>query len=285
MIEKLKDQGAYYEGSGNKISGVTMKVAVTGAKGFIGCHISNELISRGHEVVKLVRPSLDNKSILARRLERVEAICHCAWEGHPRQEVDISRNLSTSMLVAMAADLAEVKHMVFMSSGGGINGNTEYAIGKSGVEGIYSKELGLFNFDLTVIRPTAVYGTGQDPSKGIGAVTTFLDAITKDKPIHILGSPYSGRDFLHVDDLAKCVSAVIEQKAYGTFEVGGPEVVKLNDLISMIEATVGKTAIVQIENPTGVDPQTVQLNNEAITNTTGWIPKIYIEDWLNWSDK
>lgn len=260
-----------------------MLVAVTGAAGFIGSHVCKELEARGHEVVRLVRPALDNKLSLANQLQGVEAICHCAWSGHPRQDVDISRNIATSTLVAMAADLAHVEHMIFMSSGGGIKGNTEYAIGKNGVEGLYHKSLGLFDFELTVLRPSAVYGPGQDPSKGLGAVMTFLDAVRHNKPIHILGSPYSGRDFLHVEDLAKCVAEVIEQKTFGTFEVGGPEVVELNRLITLIELALEKTALVQIENPSGVDPQIVKLDNGPIREATGWTPKIFVDSWLKWS--
>lgn len=260
-----------------------MKIAVTGAAGFIGSHVCTILESKGHEVVRLVRPALDNKLSLANQLQGVETICHCAWMGHPRQEIDVKWNIATSMLVGWAADLADVRHMVFMSSGGGIKGTTEYAIGKYGVEGLYDKSLGLFNFNLTVLRPTAVYGADQDPSKGLGAVITFLDAIRKDKPIHILGSPHSGRDFLHVDDLAKCTAEIIEQKVYGTFEVGGPEVVTLNRLISMIEFSTGKTATVQIDNPTGVDEQIVKLDNTPITQATGWKPTIFVDSWLNWS--
>lgn len=260
-----------------------MKVAVTGAAGFIGSNICKELSSRNHEVIKLVRPALDNKLSLANQLQGVDTVCHCAWVGHPRQDVDIKVNIGTSTLVAMAADLANVKHMVFMSSGGGIKGTTEYAIGKHGVEGLFHKSLGLYDFDLTVIRPTAVYGPGQDPSKGLGAVMTFLDAVKNDKPIHILGSPYSGRDFLHVEDLAKCVAEVIEQKVYGTFEVGGPELVELNRLITYIEIALNKTAIVQIDNPTGVDPQIIKLDNRPIIEATGWKPSIFVDSWLKWS--
>lgn len=262
-----------------------MKIAVTGADGFIGSHVCKNLSDRGHEVLRLIRPSLDNKDRLASKLSETDAVCHCAWIGHPRHEADVSQNLSTSLLVAMAADLAGVKHMIFMSSGGGIKGTTDYALGKMGVESLYSKSSGLFNFDLTVIRPTAVYGPGQDPSKGLGAVTTFLDAVIKDKPIHILGSPYSGRDFLYVGDLADCISEIIEQNVFGTFEVGGPEVVELNKLVGLIETALNKSATVQIENPSGVDPQIIKLDNTAITEATGWTPKTYVENWLKWGDK
>lgn len=258
-----------------------MLVAVTGAAGFIGSNVCKRLEFRGHEVIRLVRPALDNKLSLSNQLQGADAICHCAWAGHPRQEVDITRNITTSTLVAMSADTAKVGHMVFMSSGGGRKGNTEYAIGKHGVEGLYSKTSGLFNFDLTVLRPTAVFGHGQDLSRGIGAVDTFLNAVKTGKPVHILGSPHSARDFLHVGDLADCVVEVIEQRVLGTFEVGGPEVVELCRLIQMIETALAKSAVIQIENPTGTDPQIVELDNSLITSATGWAPKTYIENWLN----
>lgn len=249
-----------------------MKIAVTGSAGFIGSHLSTELKRRNHKVVDLVRPNLDNVTSLAERLQGVETVCHCAWMGHPRNESDSQRNIYTSLVVGRAAELAGIKHVVFMSSGGGINSNTAYSNSKREVESLLSKDFGLFNFDLTVLRPTAVYGPGQDPSKGLGAVIVFLDAVLQDKPIHILGSPYSGRDFLHVDDLAECTADILEQKILGTFEVGGPEIVQLSDLILMIEGALSKPAIVQIENPTGVDPQTICLDNTSITEATGWTP-------------
>lgn len=257
-----------------------VRVAVTGSSGFIGSHVTSGLRSKGYDVVELVRPSLDETKTLARKLGGVDVVCHCAWMGHPRKESDDQRNIYTSMVVGRAADLAGVGHMVFMSSGGGINSNTAYSESKKEVESLFSKDFGLFNFDLTILRPSAVYGTGQDPSKGLGAVTTFLNSVTEGKPIHILGSPFSGRDFLNVDDLADCVYDTIETRALGTFDVGGPEVIKLIDLVKTVESVLGKEAVVQIENSTGVDPQIVQLNNDPITRATGWVPKRRVEDWL-----
>lgn len=256
-----------------------MRIAVTGSSGFIGSHLSDELKHRNNVVIDLIRPNLDDVVSLTERLKGVETVCHCAWAGHPRNEVDSQRNIFTSLVVAKAADTAGVKHMVFMSSGGGTM-DTSYAKSKKEVEALFSKEFGLFNFDLTVIRPTAVYGAGQDPSKGLGAITTFISAIMANKPIHILGSPHSGRDFLHVKDLVECVNVIIEDKIFGTFDVGGPEVVQLVELVSMIEAATGKIAQVQIENPTGVDPQTVRLNNSLITAVTGWAPSRCVVDSL-----
>lgn len=257
-----------------------MKVAVTGANGFIGSNICEVLRISGHRVIPLVRPELDNWKTLTVKIEDADVMVHCAWSGHPRNEVESQRNIYTSLTVAKAVNKARVPHMVFMSSGGGINSVTAYSSSKREVESLLSDEFDLFDFSLTVLRPTAVYGPGQDPNKGLGAVTTFIEAVRQDKTIHILGSPYSGRDFLHVRDLAEATCEVIEHRSFGTFEVGGPEVIQLNQLIKMIEGSFMRTAKVQIENPTGVDPQIIKLNNTLITKETGWVPRRRVADYI-----
>lgn len=254
-----------------------MRVAVTGSSGFIGSHITSNLLLKGHEVIGLVRPNLDNVRALADKLVGVESLCHCAWVGHPRQEIDSpQRNIYTSLVVAEAANLVGIDHVVFLSTGGGIQ-DTSYSRNKREVESLFTG----FDFDLAVLRPTAVYGEGQDSSKGLGAVMTFLKAIVANKSVHILGSPYSGRDYLHVDDLVECVRLVIENKILGTFDLGGPEVITLLELVSIIESALSLTAKIQIENPTGVDPQIVCLNNKSITAATGWRPSRRVVDSIS----
>ena len=43
-----------------------MKIALTGATGFIGSHILTELQSHGHEVIALVRDDTEAASVTAR---------------------------------------------------------------------------------------------------------------------------------------------------------------------------------------------------------------------------
>ena len=118
-------------------------VVVTGAGGFIGRHVSLALRERGHKVVGLVRPGqgtvssdlveddLSDIDRLASILTAVgtEAICHCAWRGHPRSAgVDYTSQVATDVVtsanLAVASGLAEIKQFVFLSSGGAIDGTT-----------------------------------------------------------------------------------------------------------------------------------------------------------------
>ena len=46
-----------------------MKIALTGATGFMGSHVLAELLSRGHEVAALVRDDAEGASVAARGAE------------------------------------------------------------------------------------------------------------------------------------------------------------------------------------------------------------------------
>lgn len=258
-----------------------MRILVVGSSGFIGSHLCTVLTLKGHDVEGLVRPGLDDYPSLVQTLTGIEVVIYCAWVGHPRNDVEqIDNNVIPALRLATAAGEAGVSHVVFVSSGGGLSANTSYAYGKKAVEGLFETAAAEFGFNLTVLRPTAIYGPRQDPSKGLGVVATFLDSIRKGHLVQIYGSPDYGRDFLHVIDFSECVSAVIDSKVFGTFEVGGPEIITLVQLVEMIEKTLSCRANVQIDNPTGLDPPTVCLDNYAITAATSWIPIRQLEEEL-----
>lgn len=113
-----------------------MKALVTGASGFIGGHLAEELVRRGHEVRALVRPSsktellaragaafvpgsLEDKASLAAAAAGADWVFHLAavihapsWEKHLTASVEGTRNL----LEACARTAPGLKRFVFVSS-------------------------------------------------------------------------------------------------------------------------------------------------------------------------
>lgn len=113
-----------------------MKALVTGASGFIGGHLVEELVRRGHEVRALVRPTsrtdriertgaslvtgaLEDKASLAAAAAGADWVFHLAavihasgWEKHLSASVEGTRNL----LEACAEAVPELKRFVFLSS-------------------------------------------------------------------------------------------------------------------------------------------------------------------------
>lgn len=274
-----------------------LRVAVTGAGGFVGSHLCTMLRSAGHEVIPLVRATstraADGTIVDLSRLDDVvsvlrsaapDAVCHLAWEGHPRSAGgDYAGQLSTcvvpSTTLAVGAGIARVPHLLLVSSGGSVGRRPvegrppgAYGWAKHAAEASMASTAADFGMVFTALRPSAVYGPGQDPSLGLGVVSVFIDHVLRDEPVVLLGSGQSGRDFLHVDDLGACVQRVLEVRAAGTFEVGGPEVIRLDDLLRLLEESFGRSIKVERANPTGVDPELVQLDNAAIERAVGWRP-------------
>jgi UDP-glucose 4-epimerase len=136
----------------------------------------------------------------------------------------------------------------------------------------------MFGYALTTIRPSAVYGPGQDPSAGLGAVTIFAAAIEAGRPLKIFGDDTAVRDYLHVRDLARAVTAALEVKAEGTFDLGGPDSVSIRDLVELLEEATGQRAEVERLPASGVDPLTVSLDDTPFMALTGWSP---VEDFAD----
>ena len=279
-------------------SGATTRtVAITGGGGFLGRHLTTVLRAQGFTVIAVVRPGastgdadgridhdLDAVGSLATALRdaNVDVVCHLAWDGHPRSAgldytAQLDRNVVPSANLAVAAGLAGVGHVVFVSSGGAVAVPREgprpaYGWAKLAVEAILEITSRDFGYALTVMRPTALMGPGQDPSRGLGVVTIFARQALLGEPVRIIGSVDASRDFLHVVDLSDCIAAVVDRRAAGVFEVGGPEVIRLGALVALLEGAVGRPIAVELVPGSGVDPEAVRMDNGAITGAVGWTP-------------
>ncbi|WP_341476729.1 NAD-dependent epimerase/dehydratase family protein [Nocardioides currus] len=273
-----------------------LTVAVTGAAGFIGRHVREQLTHDGHRVVPIdrqssddpdhIRDDLSDPNALAAGLERlgVDAVVHAAWSGHPRSAVrnyagQIRDSVVPTTNTMLACGIARVRKVVLLSSGGGLTAIRQssgappaYGWAKAVSEGIAESHASMFGYALTTIRPSAVYGPGQNPSAGLGAVTVFAAAILAGEPIRILGDDTAVRDYLHVRDLARAVTAALEGGARGTFDLGGPQSVSIRDVIAALEEATGLTAIVEHRPASGVDPMSVQLDDAPFMDLTGWAP-------------
>src|SRR4030095_5548696 len=97
-----------------------MKIAITGASGFVGTHLTDRLVGEGHELVlisrRLAACDLSDVDLLTQLFADCKAVAHCAGinrevgaQTYARVHVEGTRN------VVEAARRAGVRKIVFMS--------------------------------------------------------------------------------------------------------------------------------------------------------------------------
>lgn len=171
-----------------------MKVMVTGASGFVGAALCDELVKTGYSVVGLVRtirnpiPSvtyveaeLSDCSAFAHELAAVDCIIHLAGRAHVLDDKTESPleafravNRDLTLQLAASAIAAGVKRFIFVSSIG-VNGNSSgsqafteksipnphaaYAVSKYEAEEELRKLLRYSGMELVIIRPPLIYAS------------------------------------------------------------------------------------------------------------------------------
>jgi len=109
--------------------------------------------------------------------------------------------------------------------------------------------LGLAYVDLhrvpvVVLRPFSVYGPRVRPDL---ALSIFTDAVLRGRPLPLFGDGSIRRDFTHVDDICDgLLAALTAPHAIGeTINLGHSEPIAMRDLIELIEAAAGRSAVIE----------------------------------------
>jgi nucleoside-diphosphate-sugar epimerase len=240
-------------------------IALTGATGFIGQHLLNELPKRGYRIrVLLRRPSevpagassavigdIASPHNMAAALRDVDMVIHSAGLAHAmsgRPEDDYRTiNTEATVRLAQAAERAGVKRFVFLSSIRAQTGPTAVGVlteaeapqptdpyGRSKLEAERGlSELGL---DWTALRPVLVYGPGVK-----GNMAALLALAQSPWPLP-LGGLSAKRSLLCLDNLAAAVDTVL--RAQGPlrrpFIVADPEPVTIPEMVTALRKGFGR---------------------------------------------
>ncbi len=93
------------------------------------------------------------------------------------------------------------------------------------------------------LRFFTVYGARQRPDL---AIHKFAKLISEDKPIQMFGDGTTRRDYTFIEDIIQGVRASIDYNGsmHEVFNLGESQTVELRELISLLEASLGKKAII-----------------------------------------
>src|SRR6266511_1918931 len=145
-----------------------------------------------------------------------------------------------------------------------------YAASKKGAEAMCHAYHHLYDIDVSVVRYFTVYGPAGRPDL---ALFRFVQWISEGLPVRVNGDGEQSRGFTYIDDIARGTILALKPVGYEILNLGGHEVITINNLIKLIEEVVGKKADVQYGSP---DPADMRSNHADVTKAgelLGWEPQ------------
>lgn len=145
-----------------------------------------------------------------------------------------------------------------------------YAASKKGAEVLAHSYHHLYGIDSTILRFFTVYGPAGRPDL---ALFRFVQWIIEGRPVRINGDGTQSRGFTYIDDIARGILAALKPLGYEIINLGGHEVITINDLVTLIEDITGKKAVVRYGPPNPADMFTNWADVSKARDLLGWAPE------------
>ena len=145
-----------------------------------------------------------------------------------------------------------------------------YAASKKGAEAMCHAYHHLYGIDISVVRYFTVYGPAGRPDL---ALFRFVQWITEGRPVLVNGDGEQSRGFTYIDDIARGTILALKPVGYEVINLGGHEVITINNLIELIEEVVAKKADVRHGPPNPADMFTNWADVRKAGEMLGWEPQ------------
>ena len=293
-----------------------MKCLVTGGAGFIGSHIVDSLLAKGHEVVVIDNESsevhdhfyfnekatyhkLDIADYQATRsvYDGVDYVFHCAAESRIQPSIlnpllAIRTNTLGTGTVLQCSREAGVKKIMYSSTSSGYGLVNEppleetmpddclnpYSVSKVSGEKLCKMYNDLFGVKTVIFRYFNVYGH-REPLKGPYApvVGLFLRQYRAGQPLTIVPDGTQRRDFTHVEDVVQANLLAMEVDHEHYGEVFNVGTGTNHSVLELAAMISDNT--VEVEARIG-EAYITLANNQKIRDVLGWAPTKHIGDYV-----
>ncbi|TWH02479.1 UDP-glucose 4-epimerase [Ochrobactrum sp. J50] len=226
-----------------------MRIAVTGAGGFIGSALTQMLAGEGHEVLPLSRNDLSDPDFSG-----VETLVHCAALAHrtgaerPDAATFNAVNHRLAVELAAKAKAAGVRRFVFVSTIYTIAGNPspltpdmplnprdDYGCAKAKAE---ADLLALSGIEIVIARPVLVYGPGARAN-----LKALIELCNSGLPLPF-GLANNRRSFVSLENVARALTflslAPADKVAGRVFHLAEPQPRSTKELVTKLRAALGK---------------------------------------------
>ena len=238
-------------------------VCVLGGSGFVGQAVADELAQRGiaMRIVSRSRPrampltvfptaevrvaDVHDAQALARCFDGVDAVVNLVGILHEtRRQSFEACHAQLPRKVVEACRATGVRHLLHMSAlGASADGPSKYLRSKAAGEAAVREGAGIVPF--TIFRPSVIFGEHDRFLNLFATLVRLFPAI----PLAAAGARFQP---VWVEDVARCFATALgNPRCFGqTYELGGPKVYTLAELVRLVSATLGRRrAVVPLPGP------------------------------------
>jgi UDP-glucose 4-epimerase len=302
-----------------------MKALVTGGAGFIGSNLVDALLARGDEVVvvddlstgrrenleagleggaSLVEADIRDRATMEQIAgrEQPEVVFHLAAQIDVRKSIadpafDASINVGGTANVLEAARAADVRRIVFSSTGGAIYGEGDgqqlplaedaplapeapYGQSKFAGEGYLALYERLYGLSSVPLRLGNVYGPRQDPLGEAGVIAIFCGCLREGKRPTVFGDGKQTRDYIYVGDVVAAMLAAADAETTAPINVGTGIETDVLELVRQLGELDGGDFEPEFAPPRTGEVQRISINPARAERELGWRPKMSLAEGL-----
>ncbi len=295
-----------------------MNILLTGGAGFIGSHVADQLLERGHEVTivdNLVTGRRSNPPVEVEFIEmdirsgeiadlwaerKFEGMIHLAAQMDVRKSVedpcfDADVNIRGSLHLMETGRANGLKRVIFSSTGGAAYDDevpfptpetaparpvSPYGIAKMTTEQHLRFYHREYGIPYMALRLGNVYGPRQNPHGEAGAVAIFSRKLLDGEEAVINGDGLQTRDYVYCDDAARALVEALENDEVGSFNVGTSTETNVVELFAMINHAAGADAPEKHGPAKPGEVRRSSLAIDLIKDTLGWEPVVGLREGI-----
>ena len=230
-----------------------MRIFVTGGSGFVGHHVIEELLRRGHEVRCLLRPGSEKKireselvkvvsgdvnqpQSLAPAMQGCDAVIHLVGiiREFPHRGITFQKlHVEATANVVAAARQANIRRYLHMSA---LEAKPAPVAGYHQTKQEAEALVVTSGLTYTIFRPSIIYGPGD------AFINLFKQQIEKLRLVPVIGHGRYQLQPVPVWQVAQGFALALEQPVSEnrSYDVGGPNPITFNDLIDTLARVLKK---------------------------------------------